>query len=329
MLLAGDIGGTTVRLALISPDRGPRNPLSEREYKSADYGGLEPVVAHFLQSAGDRPRSACFSVAGPVIDGRAHLTNLPWRLDEADLARNLGLARVDLLNDLACMAHAAPYLDEGDMVVISAGAPTERGPIALVAPGTGLGEAFVVWDGDRPVACASEGGHADFAPNTPLQADLLAFMRQRHGHVSYERVCSGSALPEVYEFLRLRTPDSESAEFRAKLEAAADRSPIIVKAGLQDIETNPLAAQALSLFVEILAAEASNMALKILATGGVYLAGGMPDRVLPLLRRPAFMSAFMAKGRFSQFLHDVPVKVVTINAALLGASIHGLARAGI
>lgn len=327
MLLAGDIGGTTVRLALVSPEHGPRKFLVEREYRSADFAGLNPVLETFLASVDGKPTSACISVAGPVVGGHAHLTNLSWDIDEAALARDFGLRRVDLLNDLACMAHALPYLQPDEWEVINAGEPLADTPIAVIAPGTGLGEAFLIWDADRYIACPSEGGHADFAPTSPLQAELWAFLAKRRQHVSYERICSGSGLPDVYEFLRTRAPSSESAEFRAALQAAPDRTLLIVEAGVRQGAAHPLAADTLGIFIEVLGAEASNLVLKVMATGGVYLAGGMPPRLLPMLRKGDFMRAFTAKGRFSPLLQDVPVRVVTINAALLGATIHGLDRA--
>ena len=328
MLLAGDIGGTTVRLQLVSPERGPRRPLRHQEVLSAQFTGLKPAVEAFLADVGKRPDAACFSVAGPVVNGRAHLTNLAWDLEERQLAAELGLNRVDLVNDLACMGHALPHLEAEEFAVLSRGAPIPRTPIAVVAPGTGLGEAFLVWDGERYLVCPSEGGHCDFAPADPLQAELWAFLASRRPHVSVERVCSGSGLPDVYEFLRSKDPTAEPATLRAALETATNRTPLIVDAGLKDAADNPLADETLRLFVRVLAAEASNLALKVLATGGVYLAGGLPPRLLPLLREEPFMSTFAAKGRFQGLLEAIPVGVVTINAALLGAAIYGLNTSG-
>jgi glucokinase len=326
MLLVGDIGGTRTRLALATPEHGPRKLLVARDFRSSDFAGLEPVVDAFLASADGRPTLACFSVAGPVVAGRARLTNLPWDIEETALAKDLGLSRVDLLNDLLCMAQAVPHLRPDESEVINAGEALAHTPIAVIAPGTGLGEAFLIWDGNRYLACPSEGGHADFAPTNGLQAELWAFLAERHGHVAYERACSGSSLPDIYDFLRARQPALESPELRAALAAAADRTPVIVDAGVRQAPLHPLAVRTLETFVEILGAEAGNLALKVLATGGVYLAGGMPRRVLSLLRDGTFMRAFTAKGRFSSLLQKAPVRVVTVNAALLGAAIHGLDR---
>ena len=178
MLIAGDIGGTTTRLALVSAEAGPRRFVAQQSFNSADFDGLEPIVEAFMAGSGARATSACFDVAGPVIDGRAHLTNLPWQVEETTLCRDLKLERVSLLNDLRAIAHAVPHLQAGETVEINAGR-AERAPIAVLAPGTGLGEAFLIWNGKGYMACASEGGHADFAPTNQIQAGLWAFLTER------------------------------------------------------------------------------------------------------------------------------------------------------
>jgi glucokinase len=324
MLIAGDIGGTTTRLALISPESGPRKFVAELEYHSGDYSGLQPIIATFLRDTGGQATSACFDVAGPVIGGRAHLTNLPWDLEEAALSRDLGLQRVTLLNDLRAIAHAVPHLAPEEIVTINPCAAAEHGPIAVLAPGTGLGEAFLIWGGQGYIACASEGGHADFGPTNQTQAGLLAHLTERFGHVAYERVCAGSGLPNVYDYLRMRFPALEKPEFRDALKAAHDRTPLIVDAALKDPDNNRLAAETLRLVIDVWGAEAGNLALKFLATGGVYLAGGMPPRVISKLQDGAFMQAFTSKGRLGSLLAAIPVHVVMVNAALLGAAIFGL-----
>ena len=327
MLLAGDIGGTTTRLALVSPEKGPRDFILEQEFPSGQFKGLWAVVGAFLAKADAKPSSACFSVAGPVIKGRAHLTNLPWDLEEHALGKSIGVSRVTLINDLKAIALALPGLKPEDMVVINAGEATKAAPIAVIAPGTGLGEAFLIWDGHDYVACASEGGHADFAPTNALQADLWAFLTARFRRVAYERICSGSGLPDVYDFVKSRNPSAENPAFAAALRTATDPTPLIVNAAVIDTARNPLAAQTLRIFIDVLGAEAANLTLKVMATGGVYLAGGMPPRLVPQLQDGAFMRAFTGKGRFAGLLQNVPVHVVTINAALVGASLHGLSQA--
>jgi len=324
MLLIGDIGGTTTRLALVSAQDGPRKYITEREFPSASHDGLAPIVAAFLASCDGKPTAACFDVAGPVLSGHARLTNLPWELSEAQLAQDLGLRRVSLLNDLQAIAHAVPHLQAAELAQINAGQAVEHGPIAIVAPGTGLGESFLIWGGDRYIACASEGGHTDFAPTNHVQVGLWSYLTDRFRRAAYERVCAGSGMQNVYDYLRSLDPAAETAAFAASLQAAHDRTPLIMDAALREPDRNPLAAAALRIVIDVWGAEAGNLALKVLATGGVYLAGGLPPRLVPQLQDGAFMRAFTAKGRFANMLSGVPVHVVTVNAALLGAAIYGL-----
>ncbi len=324
MLIAGDIGATKTRLALVSAKTGPRKSVAEEEFHSSDYNGLQLIVQAFLAKTNSHTESACFGVPGPVIEGRAHLTNLPWELEEDALCRSLELRSVSLLNDLQAVAHAVPHLLPEETMVINTGRVVEHAAIAILAPGTGLGEAFLVWNGKDYIACPSEGGHGDFAPTNQIQAGLWAFLTDRFRHAAYERVCAGSGLPNVYDYLRSLDPASESPAFAAMLQATPDRTPLIVEAALKEADKNPLAAATLRIVLDVWGAEAGNLALKVMSTGGLYIAGGMAPRLIPLLQDGAFMRAFTAKGRFANLLGDVPVHVIKINAALLGAAIYGL-----
>jgi glucokinase len=228
-------------------------------------------------------------VAGPVVAGRATITNLPWVVDEEQLQAALNLSFVHLLNDLEAIAHAVPFLEPADLHTLNEGQPAPGGTIAVIAPGTGLGEAFLTWDGSRYCPHASEGGHTDFGPVNPLEVELLRYLQDRFEHVSYERICSGLGLPNIYAFLKDSGYADEPAWLAEELTAADDPTPVIVNAALHpayggdEREGSELCVATLNTFVSILGAEAGNLALKVLASGGVYLGGGIPRRILPAL----------------------------------------------
>lgn len=324
MLLVGDVGATKTDLAVITPEAGPRAPVAFAEFPSGSYASLEAIVREFLGRVGHPIRRASFGVAGPVMDGRMKTTNLPWVIEAAALAKALGLESVRLVNDLEAVAWAVPLLRADELSPLNAGAPLPGGAIAIVAPGTGLGEAFLTWDGSRYVAHASEGGHADFAPTDASQAGLLQYLQERYGHVSVERVCSGLGIPHIYDYLRDIRHAPESPEVATALAHAADRTPIIVEAALHPAAPCKLCVATLEIFVAVLGAEAGNLALKVLATGGVYLAGGIPVRIRPALGNGQFMRAFQSKGRLAELLAAVPVHVIVARAALIGAASRGL-----
>jgi glucokinase len=325
MLLAGDIGGTKTNLAVFSSDVGPHKPVAEATYPSGDYPDLETLVAKFLEQSQLVVDRASFGVAGPVVGTRATITNLPWVMEEGQLQEKLKLSSVRLINDLTAIAHAVPYLGEDDLYIINEGVPIAGGTLAVLAPGTGLGEAYLVWSDSRYRAYASEGGHADFAPKTPLEIDMLRYLHGRLEHVSYERVCSGKGIPNIYYFLKDSGYAEEPAWLADRLGAVDDLTPVIVNTALDNDKDCRLCAETLRIFVSILAAEAGNMALRYMATGGVFLGGGIPPRILSVLGQPDFMKTFVNKGRFSELLSEIPVHVIrNPKAALLGAACHGL-----
>ncbi len=333
MLLAGDIGGTKTTLAIYTPESGPHTQVAEATLPSARYASLEDLVKDFLGTVTlpSPVDTACFGVAGPVVAGRARITNLPWVMDEAHLRDALGISSVRLLNDLDALAHAIPILQPDALYTLNEGEPDPAGALAVIAPGTGLGEAFLTRDGSRYYTHASEGGHADFAPSTRLELDLLSYLLDRFDHVSYERVCSGHGLPNIYAYLRDSGYAVESPALAAELAASSDHTPVIVNAALAAREDNgtdavrDLCVATVHTFVSILGAQAGNLALTMMATGGVYLGGGIPPRILPLLTRDRFMTAFQNKGRFAELLNRIPVYVIlNPKAALLGAADCGL-----
>ena len=327
LLLIGDIGGTKTDLLVVSAQGGLARPLGRARLPSARYPDLKTLLTEFLATTGLTVRHACLDVAGPVINGRAHLTNLPWEVDGAALRADLGFASVTILNDLAAIAHAIPVLQAADLKTVNAGIETAAAAKAIIAPGTGLGEAFLIWDGTRYLPQPSEGGHADFAPPTPALAGLVDYLRRRYDHVSYEHVCSGIGIPHLYEFFREQDPGREAPEFAAALAASPDRTPLIVDGALRPGAPCPICRAATDAFLTILAAEAGNLALKVLALGGVYIAGGIPPRLLPLMDERRFVDAFCAKGRFAKLLGRIPLRVVVNpDATLMGTAAYGWAR---
>jgi len=310
---------------VISPEAGPHAPLAEATFPSGEYSSLEAVIRKFLGQTRFKVRRASFGVAGPVMDGKAVTTNLPWVIDAAKLQTELGASSVLLINDLVATAAAVPHLLPGDVHLLNKGRRVSGGTIAVIAPGTGLGEAFLTWDGTRHHPQASEGGHADFAPTTPRQLGLLAYLERQENHVSYERVCSGRGLPHIYAYLKESGYAAEPAWLAGRLADAADPTPVIIDAALNPHPPCALAAATLETFVSILGAEAGNLALKVLAVGGVYVGGGIPPRIMAALEDGRFMEAFRRKGRMSGLLARVPVWVIVHpSTTLLGAAYAGL-----
>lgn len=320
--LAGDIGGTKTTLAIVDVDQGPKVFLEKETFRSRKYSSLGMIVSEFLRKTRKPVSSASFGIAGPVLDGKVQATNLPWLISETTLSKDLSVP-VRIMNDLTATAHAVPYLEPDDLLQLNTGKAEKHGTIGVLAPGTGLGEAYLPWSGNRYRAFSSEGGHADFAPTNELQTRLLFHMQKKFGHVSYERVCSGKGLANIYEFLQNERIFAEPDWLRGQIIIAADPAPEITKAALEN--SAEIATETLKLFLSILGAEAGNMALKLMSTGGIYLGGGILPRIVPLLEREAFMYSFTAKGRFQKILQDIPVHLIrNSEAALLGAACYGL-----
>jgi len=322
MILAGDIGGTSTRIALFENERSALHAVVSGRYPSRDHAGLNEIVAAFTSAHPSRIDSATFGIAGPVRDGRVETPNLPWVIDAAVLAKQLGLARVTLLNDLEANAWGVFTLGEADVETLSPGQPAREGNAAIISAGTGLGEAGYHWDGTKLLPFASEGGHSDFAPHDELTIELFRWLHRRHGHVSWERVVSGPGLVNLYMFLRDTGRGSEPAALTEAMRSG-DPAAEISKAALA--ETSELAVTALDLFIALYGAEAGNLALKMKATQGIWVGGGIAPKILPRLRRPGFLEAFHAKGRFRAFVEAIPVRVIKNDqTALRGAAWHAL-----
>jgi glucokinase len=325
MLLAGDIGGTKTNLGIYSLEKGAREPLAESTFPSPKYPNLETLAREFLGQVDVTVDSASFGVAGPVVKGLAKITNLPWVIDEEQLRKTLHLSSVRLLNDLEAIAYGVPSVGSEDLHTLNEGVAILGGTLAVLAPGTGLGEAFLTWNRTCYQAHASEGGHADFGPTSTIESDLLHYLHNKFGHVSYERICSGSGLPNIYAFLKDRGYAKEPSWLADRLKAVDDPTPIIINAALDREKPCELCIATLRIFVSVLGAEAGNLALKVLATGGIYLGGGIPPRIIPALEDEHFMESFTGKGRFSELLARIPVHVIlNPKIALIGAACYGL-----
>ena len=325
MILAGDIGGTKTVLALFEESDGGLTLVRDATFASRERATFDAILTEFLDM--ERPsslRAACFGVAGPVIDGRVHTTNLPWNLDEPGLAALIRAPHVKLLNDLEAAAYGVLFLHDDQVSVLNVGAhPARTGNVAVIAAGTGLGEAILYWDRTHYHPLASEGGHADFAPRTDEEIELLRYLRGRfNGHVSYERVLSGPGVYNVYCFLRDTQYAPEPAWLAEKL-TSGDRSVTISQVGLEG--TDPLCVKTLNLFAEIYGAEAGNLALKCIAVGGVFIAGGIGPKILSVLRNGSFLRGFRDKGRFAEMLDALPVRVaMNPRTPVLGAAHYAL-----
>jgi len=318
MILAGDIGGFNTRLALFRHEGTKPEMVSTQKYLSRMHKNLDEIVVQFIADRGVRVDAACFGVAGPVRDGRAKPSNLDWEIDAQRLGVQMGTNRVWLINDLESHASALDDLQLADFITLNEGIPSE-GNAALIAAGTGLGQAGLFWDGKKRIAMASEGGHADFAPNNELETALLQYLRKKFGHVSCERVLSGPGIKNIYDFLRDTRVEEEPSWLKEELDRALDPTVRISQYGL--IGKTRICERSLDIFVSAYGAEAGNLALRYVAVGGVFLSGGIAGKLLSKMQGPAFMGAFIAKGRMKPFLKTVPVRLIANeHIGLLGAA---------
>jgi len=323
MILAGDVGGTKVNLALYDFIDGKLKHTRDKQYPAREYSGLEEIVREFL--AGERATAACFGVPGPVREGRLRLTNLPWTLDSRDLATNLNIDYVFLINDLQANGYGIAELPPDRVYTLNEGDMRQLGNRALISAGTGLGESFMIWDGRDHVPYPSEGGHSDFAPRNEDEIDLLRFLRQKYnGRISFERVVSGQGITNCYEFLREVRGLEEPAWLAERL-ANEDPNAVVTELALK--AKSEICEKALDMFVSAYGAEAGNLALKVLSVGGLYVGGGIAPRILEKLKDGTFMKAFTDKGRLSQLLVHMPVRVILESrTALMGAAAYAEAR---
>jgi glucokinase len=318
MILAGDIGGTNARLAFFDVMNGQFRLVSASVFPSREYAGLDQIVSKFVGTSNVHPDAACFGVPGPVRSGRVETSNLPWVIESTRLADELNLKKTVLINDLEANAWGIATLGPEDVVSLNQVKGNPVGNQAVISAGTGLGEAGMCWDGAQHRIFATEGGHSDFAPRNELEIDLFRYLSGRYGHVSYERIVSGPGLVNVFHFLRDSGRGTEPQWLTDQM-AHGDPAAAISRAALDG--ACGLCEQALDLFVSVFAAEAGNLALKIMSTGGVYLGGGIAPKMLAKLSGPLFMHAFVGKGRMQPLLEAMPVKVITNDkTALMGAA---------
>ncbi len=324
LLLAGDIGATKTTLALFDATVDPKHPCNQRTFQNALYPTFDDLLHEYLTHSSCSATDACFGIAGPVTAKAVKMTNLNWSIDADALKARHSFSQVFLINDLVATATGALRLNESDLHPLNRGVATASAVIAVLAPGSGLGEAFLVEHNGVYLPCSSEGGHASFAPRNAEQIELLVFMLKRYAHVSVERVCSGLAIPDLFAFITSKqaTPNRLLAE----LASATDLTPVIIQAALRAIRgecPSDIAAQTLTLFTDILADEAANLALKTLALGGLFLGGGLAPRLLPFFTPERFMPIF-ARGVYQDLLSQIPIHIIlNPHTALLGAAAYG------
>ena len=319
MILAGEIGATRSRLAAFENEGSKLRCVVEKTYKSQDHGGLQEVLSTFVKTEGIPVHSACFGVAGPVRAGKSKISNLDWTIDARELASQLRLSSVGLLNDLEAYAYGVDALESKDFVTLREGSEDAEGNRAVISARTGLGIAGLYWDGYRHHPFACEGGHADFAPRSDLEMQLAQYLRKKHEHVSCERILSGPGIKNIYDFLRDTKTAEEPAWLGQQMKEAADPPALISQLALD--HKAEICEQTLSLFVSVYGSETGNCALNFMATGGVFIGGSIAAKIVPKMLDPVFMKSFLAKGRMQSLLADMPVKIiVNDDAGLIGAA---------
>ena len=319
MILTGEIGATRTRLAAFETEGNNLQRVIEKVYMSQQYGGLSEIVDSFVRTEGIPVHSACFGVAGPVRGGRSKLANLPWLIDSRELAQQLRLASVGLINDLEAYAYGIDALEQKDFVTLSAGAEDSEGNRAVISARTGLGVAGLYWDGFRHHPFACEGGHADFAARTPLEAELVAYLQNKYGRISWERILSGPGIKNIYDFLRDTGKAEEPEWLREQIGQAPDPPAVISQLALAGKAA--ICHQTLAMFVSIYGAETGNCALYFMSTGGIFIGGSIAAKIVPKMKDPVFMQSFLDKGRMSALLQEIPVKIVlNDDAGIMGAA---------
>jgi glucokinase len=325
MILAGDIGGTSTRLAAFDEAKPNLVPECVEIYKSSDHATLEGMIALFLKTHKIKVTAVCIGFAGPVKRGRAVGTNLPWVISANDLAANLDLRHASIINDLEANAYGIEVLSSDDYFTLNVGERDDQGNAGLISAGTGLGEAGLAFNGERLMPFATEGGHCDFAPKTEIEIELLQYLQKRYKTVSWERVVSGMGLVNIYTFLRDTGRGTDPLELDAEIMTGGGAA--ISHAALQG--KSKLCDMTLNMFISLYGAEAGNLALKLLATGGMYLGGGIAPKIIERLKTPLFFDAFVSKGRFESLLRAIPVQVILNDqTALLGAAHYASLKIG-
>ena len=321
MILAGDIGGTKVNLAYFDLDGDALIPVLLKSYPSREFQSLSDLLRRLRNEHPATIAAAAFGVAGPVVDGSSKLTNLGWMIDSREISSLLKLKHVGLINDLGATAYGSLRLAQNEMLALNKGTPQRHAAIAVIAAGTGLGEGGLIWDGKRYRAIPSEGGHTEFGPRNETEMELLRFLLTKYSRVSYERIVAGPGFMHLYEFFRSRATYPEPLWLKEKM-ASEDPAAAISEAGING--TDDVCVQVVKTFASIYGAEAGNLALKILGTGGVYVGGGIAPKILPMIKEQ-FMPSFVTKGRYSDLMKQMPVYVIlNEKTALLGAAHYAL-----